>query len=162
MEGGKGWLRHWQRKTAGNSHSLLLRGSIRMIYSENKYLFYTFFYFYNPLRIVHRCAISQHCPTLCNPVDCSPPGSSVHGILQTRTLEWVAIPFSRGSSQPRDQTCFSFISCFGRWILYLWATRGYIIHCSMLNCGPQKICPLLNLLNLWVWPYRESIWIVST
>ena len=50
------------------------------------------------------CEVTQSCPTLCNPVDCSPPGSSVHGILQARILEWVAISFSRGSSQPRDQT----------------------------------------------------------
>ena len=48
--------------------------------------------------------VAQLCPTLCNSVDCSPPGSSVHGILQTRILEWVAIPFSRGSSWPKDQT----------------------------------------------------------
>ena len=48
--------------------------------------------------------VSQSCPTLYNPVDCSPPGSSVHGILQARGLEWVAISFSRGSSQPRNQT----------------------------------------------------------
>ena len=48
--------------------------------------------------------VAQSCPTLCDPVDCSPPGSSVHGILQARVLEWVAISFSRGSSQPRDQT----------------------------------------------------------
>ena len=46
----------------------------------------------------------QSCPTLGNLEDCSPPGSSVHGILQARILEWVAIPSSRGSSQPRDQT----------------------------------------------------------
>ena len=46
--------------------------------------------------------VSQSCPTLCNPVDCSPPGSSIHGILQTRILEWVALSFSRGFSQPRD------------------------------------------------------------
>ena len=49
-------------------------------------------------------------PTLCDPVDCSLPGSSVHGILQARILEWVAIPFSRGSSQPRDQTLISYVS----------------------------------------------------
>ena len=49
-------------------------------------------------------------PTLCNPIDCSSPGSSVHGILQARILEWVAMPFSRGSSQPRDQTRISYIS----------------------------------------------------
>ena len=49
----------------------------------------------------------QSCPTLCNPTDCSLPGSSVHGILQARTVEWVAMPSSRGSSQPRDQTSIS-------------------------------------------------------
>ena len=48
--------------------------------------------------------VAQSCPTLCNLVDCSPPGSSVHGILQARILEWVAISFTRGSSGPRDQT----------------------------------------------------------
>ena len=45
--------------------------------------------------------VTQSCPALCNPVDCSPPGSSIHGILQARILEWVAIPFSRGSFWPR-------------------------------------------------------------
>ena len=45
--------------------------------------------------------VSQSCPTLCDPMDCSPPGSSVHGPFQARILEWVAIYFSRGSSQPR-------------------------------------------------------------
>jgi len=44
--------------------------------------------------------VAQSCPTLCDPVDCSPPGSSVHGILQVRILEWIAVSFSRGSSQP--------------------------------------------------------------
>ena len=46
--------------------------------------------------------VSQLCLALCNPMDCSPPGSSVHGILQARTLELIVIPFSRGSSQPRN------------------------------------------------------------
>ena len=57
---------------------------------------------------------SQTCPTLCDLMDCSPPGLSVHGILQTRILEWVDIPYSKGSSRPRDQTHISFISCIGR------------------------------------------------
>ena len=48
--------------------------------------------------------VAQSCPTLCDPMDCHLPGSSVHGIFQARALEWVAISFSRGSSQPRDQT----------------------------------------------------------
>ena len=47
----------------------------------------------------------QSCPTLCDPMDYSPPGYSVHGISQTRILEWVAISFSRGSSQPGDRNC---------------------------------------------------------
>ena len=46
--------------------------------------------------------VSKSCPTLCNPMDCSPPGSSIHGIFQARILERVVMPFSRGSSQPRD------------------------------------------------------------
>ena len=46
--------------------------------------------------------VTQSCPTLCDPITCSLPGSSVHEILQARILEWVAIPFFRGSSQPRD------------------------------------------------------------
>ena len=49
----------------------------------------------------------QSCLTLCNPMDCSPPGFSVHGILQARILEWVAIPFSRGSSRARERTSVS-------------------------------------------------------
>ena len=60
----------------------------------------------------------QLCPSLCDPMDCSSPGSSVHGILQARILEWVAMPFSRGSSWPRDSTCDSYVSCIGRWVLY--------------------------------------------
>ena len=48
--------------------------------------------------------------TVCNPMDCSPPGSSVHGTLQARILEWVAMPFSRGASQPRDQIWVSCIA----------------------------------------------------
>jgi len=46
--------------------------------------------------------VAHSCPTLFDPINCTPPGSSVHGILQARILEWVAISFSRGSSQPRD------------------------------------------------------------
>ena len=63
--------------------------------------------------------VSQSCPTLCNPVNWSPPGSFAPGILQARILEWVAMPFSRGSFQPRDQIQVSWI---GRQIFYHWAT----------------------------------------
>ena len=50
------------------------------------------------------CAVAQSCPTLCDPVDCSPPGSSVHGISQARILGWIALSSSRGSSRPGDHT----------------------------------------------------------
>ena len=63
-------------------------------------------------------AAAQSGLTLCDPMGYSPPRSSVHGIPQARILEWVAIFFSRGSSQPRDQTHVSCISCIGRQILY--------------------------------------------
>ena len=63
---------------------------------------------------------AQSCLTLCGPIDCSPRGSSAHGILQARILEWVVIPFSRRSSQPRDWTWFSRIA--GRFFT-VWATR---------------------------------------
>ena len=65
------------------------------------------------------CCWAQSCPALCSPVVCSPPGSSVHGLFQARILEWVAMPSSRGSSPPRDQTHISCVVCFGRQILYL-------------------------------------------
>ena len=64
--------------------------------------------------------VAQPCPTLCDLMDCSLPGSSVHGILQARTLEWVALPFSRGSSQPRGQT---WVSCIAGRFFTLWTTR---------------------------------------
>ena len=60
----------------------------------------------------------QWCLTLCKPLDCSPPGSYVRGTLQARILEWVAIPTSRGSSQPRNRTCVSFVSCTGRQVFF--------------------------------------------
>ena len=71
------------------------------------------------------CAKSlQSSPTLCNLMDCSPPCSSVHGILQARILEWVAISFSRESSGPRDWTHFPFVSFIGRRIFFFFLTTS--------------------------------------
>ena len=64
--------------------------------------------------------VTQSCPTLWDPTDCSLPGSFVHGIFQARVLEWVAISFSRISSRPRDRTQ---VSCIGGRCFNLWATR---------------------------------------
>ena len=65
--------------------------------------------------------VVQSCLTLCNPMDYSLPGSSVHGMSQARILEWVAIPFSRGSSQPRGWT---WVSCIAGWFFTIWASHG--------------------------------------
>ena len=67
--------------------------------------------------MVHGAKSHHSCPTLCDP-DCSPPGPSVHGILQARILERVAMPSSRGSSPPTDWTCISLVSCTDRWVFY--------------------------------------------
>ena len=72
--------------------------------------------------IILLCVSAQLCPTLCDAEDCSPPGSPVHGISQASILEWVAIYYSRGPSQPRNRVCTSYISCIGRWVLYHCAT----------------------------------------
>ena len=62
------------------------------------------------------------CLTLCDSLDCGPPGFSVSGISQARIPEWVAMPSCRGSSQSRDQTHVPCVSCIGRWILYHFTT----------------------------------------
>ena len=84
------------------------------------------------------CAKSlQLCLTLCNPMDCSPPGSPVHGILQARILEWVAMPSSRKSSWPRDRTRISYI--------YLHRQAGSLHYChqgSLVNSGDGSNCSL--------------------
>ena len=68
------------------------------------------------------CLPGQSCPTLCDLKNCSPPGSSIHGNLQAKILEWFAISYSRASSWSRGQTYVFCVSCIGRWILYHWAT----------------------------------------
>ena len=75
--------------------------------------------------------VAQLYPILCDPMDCSPPVSSVQGILQARILEWIAIPFSRGSSQPMDQTL---VSCIAGKLFTIWATgKTSRRHLALLN-----------------------------
>ena len=69
--------------------------------------------------------VAQSCLTLCDPMDCSPPGASIHGIFQARVLEWVAISFSRGSSPPRNRTQ---VSCIIGRRFTVWATREVYTH----------------------------------
>ena len=89
------------------------------------------------------CSVTQSCPTLCDPVDCSPPGSSVRGILQARILEWVAIPFSKGSSWPRDRTR---VSCTAGRHFTLWATKEAKCtwHNGLIFQGNRESCPRIS------------------
>ena len=80
---------------------------------------------------------AQSCPTLCDHIDCSLPVFSVHGIFQARILEWVAISFSRGSSQPKDWIC---ISCIHRPILYHWA-NWIEVNWKSLSCVQFIVTP---------------------
>ena len=66
------------------------------------------------------CSVAKSCLFICTPMDCSPRGSSAHGIFQARILEWVVISSSKGFSWCMNWTC---VSCSGRWIIYHWATR---------------------------------------
>ena len=88
--------------------------------------------------------VSPSCPTLCDPVDCGPPGSSVHGILQARTLEWVAMPFSGGSFRPRDRTRLP--HC--RRILHRLSHQGRLVKTNPVMGAPPSSHPnhLLNAL----------------
>ena len=89
----------------------------------------------------------QLCLTLCDPMDCSPLGSSVYGILQARILEWVAVPFSRGSSWPSDR---SWVSCITGRFFTIWATekshRKTFIPCN--NIRTHAWCSVLSVVNM--------------
>ena len=87
-------------------------------------------YIYNWITLLYNWNNIQSKQTLCNPMDCSPPDSSVHEILWARILEWVAIPFFRVSSWPRDQTQ---VSCNADSFFTVWATRE-----AQINCTPIK------------------------
>ena len=91
----------------------------------------------------------QSCLTLRDPMDCSPPGSSVHGILQARILEWVAMSFSRASSRPRDPTRVSHVSCTGRQVLHhctTWEARqkGFLLTKAENSLKPGTLFPLFG------------------
>ena len=104
--------------------------------------------------------VTQSYTILCDPMDCSSPGSSVHGILQARTLEWVAIPFSGGSSQPKNQTRVSHIACrfFTIWVTTedLWGPFS-ARQCVSITLRLLTIVYFRKLLNSEfskpVWPF---------
>ena len=121
---------------------------------------------------IHASKSLQSCPTLCDPIDCSPPGSSVHGILQARILEWVAISYSRGSSQPRDWTHVSDISYTGKQVFFFFlfstgATSKLTALPSFIFLGTWFISLLITHLTTFPllshhpanWSPFSSVWV---
>ena len=96
------------------------------------------------------CLVSHSCPIFCDLMDCVPPGSSIHGILQASKLEWVAIPFSRGSSWPRDRTQ---VSCIAGGFFTIWATREALISRFNLNAVDTYhwMTRVATFLDFWKW-----------
>ena len=119
---------------------------------------------FQPQMSEKKMLVTQSCPTLCNPMDCSLPGSSVHGILPLRKLKWVVIPFSRGSSQLRDQT---WVSCIAGKFFTIWATREdqWLRYVSKEWFQWAKSIKFLNLRHLdffnkpltFQWPAKTPI-----
>ena len=104
--------------------------------------------------------VTQLCPTLCNPMDCSLSGFSVHGILQARILEWVAISFSGGSFQSRDRTL---VSCIAGRFFSVWSSReaqGHLWSPSIFEILPL-ILGLLRLTFLTIIPGNSTMWLQS-
>ena len=96
------------------------------------------------MKVVWKLLVTQSCLTLCSPIDCSLPDSSVHGILQARILEWVDIPFSKGSTWPRNQTwgflhCMQSLYCLSQkpcpYVLCLVA-QSCLTLCDTMDCSP--------------------------
>ena len=124
------------------------------------------------MRIVCVCVQSnQSCPTLCNPIDYSPPGSSVHGILQARILEWAAMPSSRGSSWPRDWTWVSCSSFIGRRVLYTLSHLGrprwesgsfWLMYGGLLPHSHPSLQPQGTFPNTWASPFALRVSPVSS
>ena len=109
------------------------------------------------------CLVTKLCLTFCDHMDWSLPGSSAHGIIPVRILEWVAISSSRGSSRPRDWTCLSCSFSIGRWILFHWAILIWVLpkadseSRTWVQIFIWKIIPE-DLVSVWgkkVWMSRD-------
>ena len=115
------------------------------------------------LQIFPLCVKSlQSCLTLCNPMDCSPPDSSAHGILQARILKWVAVPSSRGSSRPRDWMQVSYVSCISRQVLYHGHHLGLAPTYSLISYLDAFLLPGRSWLKSKVFLQFKSVPLLSS
>ena len=125
--------------------------------------------------VCHSCKVSSVCLTVCDPMDCSPPGSSVHGTSQARILEWVAISSSKGSSIPGiEPRLWQFLHC--RWILYCLTKSTFLSQPRSSECiGPESLgfvqgliissldpsMPTLDLQQLWRHTQPQPVSLIS-
>ena len=141
------WGKYWWR---------LQRMSRSPLPASNKPLYHAY--------VMHVCMcacwVTQLCPNLCNPMDCSPPGSSIHGIFLARILEWVAVSYSRGSSQPRDQTHVSCISIIGRLILYHCAPWGAVTDQNNRWIIDMDVMEMLGREHVCFWQFSPKEWAI--
>ena len=129
LAGRRVWDPHWtllQSDWAGQASGMVTRGTLVLFGLWGSHAGFSTV----PLCMCGANSL-QSCPALCDPIDCSPPGSSVHGHLQARILEWIAMP--RASSQPGDQTSDSYVSCIGRWVS---------VFLLLVPPGMPLVCPL--------------------
>ena len=119
---------------------------------------YALKYFWRTGKYMHICMFSVTQSSLCSPMDCSPPGSSVHGILQARILEWVAMPSSRRSFQPRDWTCVSCGSCIsGRFFTTEPLGKSlYVLTCTI--CSWWTLCEI-SVCPSFIWSFVLKIYV---
>ena len=90
---------------------------------------------------------APNCPTLCDPRNCSPPGSSAHGVFQARIPEWIVIPFSRGSSRPRDWT---WVSCIAGRFFTIWGMReAPVLRPDFSHCNVSDLIEKNHISYLW-------------
>ena len=134
--------------------------SLKKFFKETRKSMYEFVIF--SIGLKKWSEVAQSCSTLCDPMDCSLPGYPVHGIFQAIVLEWIAISFSRGSSQPRDPTQ---VSCIAGGFLTSWTMReatlvypSYSATMGNSQSQPSKSTPLGCLLrNLKALGFQEAI-----
>ena len=120
-----------------------------------------------PYKVKVKVLVTQSCPTLCIPMDCSPPGSSVLGILQVRILAWVAVPFSRGSSWFIDWTQ---VSCIAGRFFTIWANKEVLTMWGQalkwLECRCKRFLTKTKNTNAFLSSFyispRECWWLLSS
>ena len=132
----------WKWKDRDSQNASGIRSSVWFVYCLLPPLACKIHVGRNCVSCTLKVLVAQSCPTLCNPMDCSPLCSSVHGILQARVLEWVAIPCSRGSSWPRDWIQGGLLHY--RQILYHLSHQGSLY----LELGLIQNKPFINIIDL--------------